>query len=108
MSENHSQKAPSPDVHIVELRAINNGNLKGFATIKIGPLTVCDFRVIAQPGQRAYVSAPQIEYYDADGRRKYKPLCKYPTSWQAAIGAAILAALDEQFGVPSGVREVSL
>jgi len=45
------------------------GNLKGFATIKMDPLTIADSRG-QQPNQRAYVSAPQLEYYDADGRRE--------------------------------------
>jgi len=83
-----------PTVHVVEVRPIHNGNLKGFASIRIGPLTVRDFRIIQQPNQRAYVSAPQQEYFDADGRKKFKPLLDYPDTWRDAIKNAVLEAWE--------------
>lgn len=87
-----------PRVEVLSVRAIEKGNLKGFATVKIGPLTLHDFRIIQQPLQRAYVSPPQFEYLDSENRRKFKPVAQYPETWRQAISEAILAAWEAEYG----------
>ena len=42
------------------------GNLKGFATVEVGPWTIRGCRIIQQPGQQPYVAMPQAQ--SADGR----------------------------------------
>ena len=85
----------TPVIHVFPLRPIRQGNLRAFASIKIGPLVIHDFRIIQQSGQRAYVAAPQIEY-EQFGKRKFKPLLGYPDEWRDAINSAVLAAWEKE------------
>ena len=42
------------------------GNLRGLVTVRLGALVIHGWRVVQQPGQRAYVSVPQQQ--NRDGR----------------------------------------
>ena len=58
-------------INVVNVRQINQGNLKAFATVKLGnTMTINGCRIIQQNGQRAYVALPQSQ--DKDG--KYYPV----------------------------------
>ena len=60
-----------PEVSVVRLRPVaHSGNLRAFADVRVGPLVLRSLRVIQQPGQRAYVSMPQVS--DEEGH--YFPL----------------------------------
>jgi DNA-binding cell septation regulator SpoVG len=60
-----------PEVSVVRLRLVaHSGNLRAFADVRVGPLVLRSLRVIQQPGQRAYVSMPQVS--DEEGH--YFPL----------------------------------
>lgn len=93
-----SPESKPPKVSVVALRKLSQGNLKAFVSVKVGPLTVHDFRVIQQPGQRAYVSVPQRSYQDAEGKTKYSPALEMPEVWKTAIQAAVLDAFDGEAG----------
>jgi hypothetical protein len=80
-----------PTVKILEVKPMERGNLRAFVKIQIGPLVMSDFRIIQQPGQRAYVSPPQSEY-EVSGKKRYKPLLEYPDVWKDAIENAALVA----------------
>ena len=56
-------------------RLDTSGNVKAFVDISIGgKLTISGYRVIQQQGQRAYVAAPQQEYTDRAGQKRYYPV----------------------------------
>lgn len=58
-------------ITVVKINPLNQGNLKAFATIKLGnTMTISGCRVIQQPGQRAYVALPQTK----DDQGKYWPV----------------------------------
>jgi DNA-binding cell septation regulator SpoVG len=60
-----------PEVSVVRLRPVaHSGNLRAFH-VRVGPLVLRSLRVIQQPGQRAYVSMPQVS--DEEG---HYPLLK--------------------------------
>ena len=89
-------------VEVTEIHDMNGapgaktqGCLKAYATIKIGPLTISKVKLIKQPGQRAYVSPPQFEYY-ANGRVNYIPIVRWPQDWHDQIFAAVYAAYTAQ------------
>lgn len=73
-------------------RLPDGGNLKGFATVQVGPWTVRGLRIIQQLGQRAYVALPQTQ--SPDGR--YWPVLQTSDSTlKDAIQAAVLTAWAE-------------
>ena len=89
------------NVSVLEIKDMNApesksaGSLRAYATIKIGPLVIYRVKLVKQPGQRAYVSPPQFEYF-ANGRVNYTPVLKWPDEWKAPIFDAIWTAYDAQ------------
>lgn len=77
-------------ISVLKITTINQGNLKAFATIKLGnTMTINSCRIIQQPGQRAYVALPQTQ--DKDG--KYHPVITADDPlFKAAVEDMILAA----------------
>ncbi len=48
------------DITVIKIQPLTHtGNLRAFADVKIGPVEIKGFRVIQQPGQKAWVSVPQ-------------------------------------------------
>jgi DNA-binding cell septation regulator SpoVG len=61
--------ATAARIEVIALSAVSAGNLKAFASVRIGPsLVVHKCRVIQQPGQRAWVSMPQERWEGSDGK----------------------------------------
>ena len=71
------------------------GNLRCFASVKIGPLTVHKFRLIQQAGQSAWVSPPQEDWTDAQGTKRWKSLLEIPDKWKEPLTRAVIAAYEE-------------
>jgi hypothetical protein len=51
-------------VEVLEIKPIENGNLKAFVKLKIGDVVFHDFRIVQQAGQKAWVSAPISTWVD--------------------------------------------
>lgn len=85
------------DVEVIDIHELNvgdaksAGSLKAYVTIRIGPLTIYRIKLIEQPGQKAYVSPPQLEYY-AQGRVTYVPVVRWPQDWHERIFTAVMTA----------------
>ena len=97
-------KGQTMKVEVTEIHDMNGvpgiktqGCLRAYATIKIGPLIISKVKLIKQPGQKAYVSPPQLEYY-ANGRISYVPVVKWPPEWQEQIFTAVHDAYSAQHG----------
>jgi DNA-binding cell septation regulator SpoVG len=90
-------EAPKPPrVEVTNIRAVpgGTGNLRAYASVKIGPLVIHDCRLIQQNGQRAWVSPPQSSWKTSSGETKYKPLIEWPDHWKDAIRDAVLAGYE--------------
>lgn len=58
------REKPEHEMNIQVIRLIKASvpgqpNLRAFVEIKVGEVTICDCRIIQQPGQKAYVTGPQ-------------------------------------------------
>jgi DNA-binding cell septation regulator SpoVG len=85
-----------PTVHDIEVLSVKTvqgqGNLKAFASIRIGALEIHGLRVVQQRGQRAWVSMPQVES-ERDGKKCYYPMMKiHDKGLKQAITEAVLEA----------------
>lgn len=76
--------------HVVNITNLKAGNLKAFVSVRVGPLIMHDWRIIQQDGQRAYVSPPQAEYVDAEGRKRFRKVLDCPEDWLAEIRKTVL------------------
>ena len=79
------------EVKILDVRLQNNGKpLKAFADINLDGLVIRDFRIIQQPGQKAYVVAPQTAWKGQQGKPNFKPIISMPNAVKWQIESAIL------------------
>jgi DNA-binding cell septation regulator SpoVG len=82
-------------IKIVEMKAIDGEKpLKAYASIQLGNWIIHDWRVIQQPGQKAWVSVPQSSWTGRDGRIKYRNLITIPGEWRKRIEEEILKAWE--------------
>lgn len=86
----------APPFEVVDLRLTDNaGSLRAYATVRIGPLLVHDFRIIQQAGQAVWVSVPQKVWNTPQGERKFSPLLELPADWKQPLADAVIAAWRE-------------
>jgi DNA-binding cell septation regulator SpoVG len=84
-------------IRVVDLRTVNGGTpLRAYVGIKVDDMVISDWRIIQQPGQRAWVSYPQITWKDAGGKVRYKSLISIPGELKQKIDIAILSAWEEE------------
>jgi DNA-binding cell septation regulator SpoVG len=87
------------NIKVVEMKSMNGDRpLKAFATVQINDWVIYDWRIIQQPGQRAWVSVPQVSWKDNDGKVKYKALLSIPGELKQRIEVAILSAWEKEKG----------
>ena len=67
------------------VKVTGGGNLRAFADVRVGEITICDCKVIQQLGQRAYVTGPQKQV----GERWY-PLVKMSGGLRDRVQACVL------------------
>ena len=70
------------------------GNLRAYASIKIGPLTIHRVKLMKEPGKKAYVLPPQFESY-FEGGIHYSFAAEWPEHWTPFIFDAVWAAYNE-------------
>lgn len=86
---------------VLQVRRIENGgNLKGVASVRVGSVTIHDFRIVQEPNKAAYVQPPQRSYTDKQsGRQQFAgPLVELPADVLARVKKAVLVAWAEETG----------
>ena len=85
------------EIKVIEVKAMNNDRpLKAFASVQVGDWIIYEWRIVQQPGQRAWVSVPQVSWKDQDGKVKYKALLSIPGELRQRIEVAILSAWERE------------
>jgi len=83
---------PPDNIVVLAIRPAPRGNLRGFADIRIGKLTIKDLRIIQQPSQRPWVLPSQQEWLTPDGQRHYAPLLEFVGGLKAVAKSMVLDA----------------
>ena len=79
-------------IKILDIRLQNHERpLKAFVDIEFYGLAIRDFRIIQQPGHKAYVVAPQTAWKGQQGKPNFKPLISMPNAIKWQIESAVLA-----------------
>lgn len=89
---------------VAKIRLQNNDKpLKAFADIQLSNgWIIKDFRVIQQPGQKAYVVAPQASWKNRQGGINFKTLVTIPDNSKWQLESAVLAAYQKEKEQESG------
>jgi DNA-binding cell septation regulator SpoVG len=74
-------------IQVFEIKKVTKpGNLKAFVKIQIGETVFHDFRIVQQPGQKAWISPPQASWQDQGGKTHYKALIEFPLGLELRHG----------------------
>lgn len=80
------------NINILEIRLQNNKTpLKAFVDLSLNELIIRDFRIIQQPGHKAYVTSPQTSWRNPQGKPNFKTLISMPDELKWQVEIAILA-----------------
>jgi hypothetical protein len=84
-------------IEVLAIRRTNSEKpLKAFVDLRIGDWTVCDFRIVKQNGQRAWVSPPQASWKDDSGGVHYRSILSFPSELKQRIDVAVLSAWEKE------------
>ena len=88
-----NQTAASTMMRVIAIRGVNKGTVRTVVDVGLGAsLIIKEFKVIQQPGQKAWVSPPSREWQGTGGKRHFAPLVELmgslkPRGEQAILGA---------------------
>lgn len=87
------------EVRVEKIHLVGKGSLRAFADVRVEPLgwVIRGFRIIQQPGQKAWVSVPQREYRD-NGHRKYAQEVLMSKAHRQRVEEIILNEWEKQKG----------
>ena len=93
------------DIKILEIRPQNGDKpLKAFADIRLGEISIRDFRVIKENGKRLLVAPPQVSWRDkSTGSIRYKTIITCPDELK---GEAPKAFIQLKEGETSSLEEI--
>lgn len=85
------------EIKVVEVKLMNGDRpLKAFITVQVSDWLIHDWRIVQQPGQRAWGSVPQTSWKDKDGKVQYRALLTIPGELKQRIEVAILSAWERE------------
>jgi DNA-binding cell septation regulator SpoVG len=86
-------KGFSLEVQILDVRLIrSNKPLKAFADIKVGGITIRDFRIMKEDRKPPHVKVPFSTYKGPDGQLRFRPIIILPDEVRGEVDLAILNA----------------
>jgi DNA-binding cell septation regulator SpoVG len=86
-------KGLSLEVEILDIRLIrSNKPLKAFADVKLGGITIRDFRIMKEDGKPPYVKVPFSTYKGPNGQLMFRPIIILPDEVRGEVDLAILNA----------------
>lgn len=108
---NHTQRPGAssirnhPDAGVVRLTPTRVGNVRAFVTVALrfghgdNSLAIDGFKVVQEPGKRAWVAPPAQERQRVDPQTgqtvtKWYPVVTIPDSWKAAVDEVALLAWE--------------
>jgi len=86
------------DIEVIELKLINGSSrsLKAVADVRIGDLTIFNWKVIQQGDHRVQVEIPQVSWKDSTGQLRYRKLLAIPGGLLQRVEVAILSAWERE------------
>ena len=92
-------------IEVLALKPLTKGPLRAFVSVRLGGVTIHDFRIVQQEGQAAWVSCPQREYTDQTGKKKYSAVVELTDSLKKEVDQIVLAYWEQTQDPPPAFEE---
>jgi len=86
------------EIEVLEVKPLSADGrpLRGFASVKVGDWIIHDWRIVQKPGERVWVSVPQVSWKDRTGTVRYRALLSISGELRQQIEVAILSAWKKE------------
>jgi DNA-binding cell septation regulator SpoVG len=79
------------NIRVEEIRKLERGSLRGFATVNVaGMIRISHIKIIQPEGKEAFIEMPQRSYQTNKGGRRYSNVVDLPDDLTREIEKAIL------------------
>jgi hypothetical protein len=75
---------------IEELRKLERGSLRGFATINVGGIRISHIKIIQPEGKEPFIQMPQRSFQSNRGGRRYSNVIELPDDLMREVEKAVL------------------
>src|SRR5262245_38446397 len=84
------------NIRVEELRKIERGSIRGFATVTIGGIRISHIKIVHSEG-KFVIGMPQRSYQMTNGERRYSNIVDLPDDLQRELEKAILRIWNLQW-----------
>ena len=89
---------PAGSVQAIEVLSIRrldgSGNVKAFASIRIGEITIHGAKIVQQDGQKEWLAPPDKPWTGRDGEQKWSPVVELTKPLRLRVEAVVLDAWE--------------
>src|SRR5262249_49985425 len=90
------------NIRVEEIRKLERGSLRGFATVNVGGfIRISQIRIIQPEGKEAFIQMPQRTYQTNNGRRRYNNVIDLPDDLTRDVEQAILWFWNQERHTPA-------
>jgi DNA-binding cell septation regulator SpoVG len=90
------------NIRVEEIRKLERGSLRGFATVNVGGLIrISHIKIIQPEGKEAFIQMPQRSYQMSNGETRYSNVIDLPDNLSSELEKAVLWFWNEQRHVGS-------
>jgi len=89
------------NIQVEEIRKLERGSLRGFATVNVGGLIrISHIKIIQPEGKEAFIQMPQRSYQMSNGETRYSNVIDLPDNVSSELEKAVLWFWN--FGINKG------
>jgi len=86
-----AQEAKPMDIRVEEIRKLERGSLRGFATVNVGGIRISHIKIIQPEGNEPFIQMPQRSYQMNKGGRRYSNVVDLPDELTREVEKAVLS-----------------
>jgi SpoVG len=85
------------NIRVEEIRKLERGSLRGFATVNVaGLIRISHIKIIHPEGKEPFIQMPQRSYQTNDGGRRYSNVVDLPDDLKKRVETAVLSFWGQQ------------
>jgi len=92
----YAQEAKAMNIRVEQIRKLERGSLRGFATANAGRIRISHIRIVHPEGREPFIGMPQRSYQTNDGGRRYGNVVDLPDNLKKKVEKVVLSFWGQQ------------
>jgi len=85
-----AQEAQAMNIRVEEIRKLQRGSLRGFATVNVGGILISHIKIVQPEGEEPFIQMPQRSFQTNNGGRRYSNVIDLPDDLTREVEKAVL------------------